>query len=109
MTQWAAMAISRFRVGKDGKTAYERQRGARCKEGVVPFGERVWFRQASHGDGKKRSLHTKWQEGIWLGHCRESNESWVGMKDVKHTTSVLSTSISVSSSSNSSTHSSTTV
>ena len=72
------MAISRFRVGKDGKTAYERQRGKRCYGGVVPFGERVWFRQLDHEDGKKRSLQTKWQEGVWLGHCRESNETWVG-------------------------------
>ena len=31
-----------------------------------------------HGDGKKRSLQTKWQEGIWLGHCRKSNEAWIG-------------------------------
>ena len=42
MARWAAMAISRFRVGKDGNTAYERQRGKRCNEGVVPFGEKVW-------------------------------------------------------------------
>ena len=78
MARWAAMALSRFKVGKDRRTAYERQRGKRCKVEVVPFGEKVWFRQLDHEDGKKRSLQTKWQEGVWLGQCRESNETWVG-------------------------------
>ena len=31
MPRWAAMALSRFNVGKDRRTAYERQRGKRCQ------------------------------------------------------------------------------
>jgi len=30
MIRWAAMMISRFMVGKDSKTAYERRKGRRC-------------------------------------------------------------------------------
>ena len=23
-------------------------------------------------------MKARWEEGVWLGHCRESNEVWVG-------------------------------
>ena len=39
VSRWAAMALSRFKVGKDNNTAYERQRGKRCRIDTVPFGE----------------------------------------------------------------------
>ena len=38
MARWAAMAISRFRVGKDDKTAFERQRGKWCAENGAEIG-----------------------------------------------------------------------
>ena len=37
MVRWAAMLASRFLVGKDGKTSYERKRGRKCRIVVVPF------------------------------------------------------------------------
>lgn len=78
MARWAAMILSRFKSGKDNKTAYERQRGKRCRMDLVPFGEKVWFRPLVSSDGRKRSMKARWEEGIWLGHCRESNEVWKG-------------------------------
>ena len=39
------MAYSRFKVGADGKTPYERQKGSKCPLEVVPFGEFVRFKQ----------------------------------------------------------------
>ena len=63
----AAMALSRFKVGKDNKSAYERQRGRKCRVDTVPFGEKVWFRQLTTQDGRKISLQSKWREGVWLG------------------------------------------
>ena len=38
--RWAAVLPSRYLVGKDGLTAYERRRGRTCKLHVVPFGEK---------------------------------------------------------------------
>ena len=32
LIRWAAMSVSGFLVGKDGKTAYERQKGKRCEQ-----------------------------------------------------------------------------
>ena len=33
LVRWVAMMHSRFKVGTDGKTAYERQKGRKCKQG----------------------------------------------------------------------------
>ena len=44
LIRWAAMSVSRFLVGKDCKTAYERQKGNKCDLGVVRFGETVLYR-----------------------------------------------------------------
>ncbi len=38
------MSVSRFLVGKDGKTADKRQAGNKYDMGVVPFGETVLYR-----------------------------------------------------------------
>ena len=45
MVRWAAMLVSRFLVGKDGRTAYERRTGRKCNVPVVPFGEKVWYKE----------------------------------------------------------------
>ena len=41
MMRWAAMNVSRFQVGTDGMTAYERRRGRKCRVPMVCFGESV--------------------------------------------------------------------
>ena len=43
MVRWAAMLCSRFLVGKDGRTGYERRKGRRCRIPLVPFEEVVWY------------------------------------------------------------------
>ena len=53
MVRWAAMLLSRFRVGGDGKTAYQRQTGKRCVSDVVPFGETMWYREL-HASGERK-------------------------------------------------------
>ena len=44
MIRWAAMNVSRFQVGTDGMTAYERRRGRTCRVPMVCFGEKVWYK-----------------------------------------------------------------
>ena len=48
------MTVSRFLVGKDGRTGYERRRGRRCTLGVVPFGEIVWYKKDKGRKGENR-------------------------------------------------------
>ena len=49
IVRWAAICYSRYAVGKDGRTSYERLRGRACKAIVVSMGEKVWYKQV--GDG----------------------------------------------------------
>ena len=81
LIRWAAMLVSRFMVGKDGRTGYERRRGRKCRIGVVPFGEKVMFKEIREGKEHKNKMMTEWKDGIWLGHTRDSNEVLVGTKD----------------------------
>ena len=46
MIRWAAVALTRFMVGVDGLTAYERRRGRRCRIPMAAFGETVWYKKA---------------------------------------------------------------
>ena len=78
MIRWAAMLVSRYMVGKDGRTGYERRRGRKCKIPVVAFGEKVWYREARDTKERKDKFCSEWREGLWLGHARNSNEIIVG-------------------------------
>ena len=45
---------------------------------MVPFAETVWYRQQRAGGGNQRSLATRCQAGVWLGHTRNSSEVLIG-------------------------------
>ena len=81
MVRWAAMLCSRHLVGKDGLTAYERRKGKRCQIPLVPFGEKVWYKELRASKERKEKFESEWREGVWLGHSRESNEAVIGTKD----------------------------
>ena len=42
--RWAAMLYSRYAVGADGLTPYERRRGRKCRTPVVKYGEKLWYK-----------------------------------------------------------------
>ena len=81
LVRWAAMAYSRYKIGEDGKTPYERQKGRKCNLEVVPFGELVRYKKLGETSQERKSLESSWNEGVWLGHARGSSESLVGTKD----------------------------
>jgi len=70
--------VSRYLVGKDGRTGYERRKGRRCKLAVVPFAEVVWYRAVRKGKQQKEKGETEMREGIWLGHADQTNEILIG-------------------------------
>ena len=78
LVRWAAMPLSSFNVGKDGRTSYERQTGKRCTTDVIPFAETVWNRDLQASGERKRSLATRWKAGVSLGHARNSSEALIG-------------------------------
>ena len=81
MVRWAAMMVSRYLVGKDGRTAYERRRGRACRIPVALLGEKVWYKQIRDQKERKDKLESEWKEGIWLGHSRNTNETIIGTKE----------------------------
>ena len=80
MVRWVAMNVSRYQVGTDGMTAYERRRGRKCKVPAVSFGEKVWYKKRDKPKDQQKS-EPKWERAIWLGHTRDSNETIVGTAD----------------------------
>ena len=74
--RWAAMLVSRYAVGKDGYTPYERRRGRRCRPPMVKFGEEVWYKDL--GKDHLSKMDSRWSKGIWLGHTRNSAEHILG-------------------------------
>ena len=81
LVRWAAMLLSRYRVGRDSQTPYERQKGKACDLEVVPFGETVWFKTLSESVGRKKAMESKWREGVWLGHSRNTSEALIGTRE----------------------------
>ena len=78
MVRWAAMMLSKYQVGSDGRTPYERRRVRRCNMVVSPFGERVLYKQIRESKERKDNFESEDLEGVWLGHNRGSNEVLIG-------------------------------
>ena len=56
--RWAVICSSRYAVGRDGRTAYERLRGRTCKAVVVPMGEKVWYNTLRAGVERQNEAET---------------------------------------------------
>jgi len=76
--RWAAICYSRFHVGQDGKTAWERLRRRSCNVPVVPIGETVWYKELGEGGDRTNKAETEWFKGVWLGPSLRSTETLVG-------------------------------
>ena len=75
LIRWAPMLLSRYMVGKDGRTGFERRRGGRvCKIPVAGFGETVRYKELKDTKSRKAKLETDIREGVWLGHSRYANQ-----------------------------------
>ena len=59
IARWAAMGSSRYLVGKDWRTPYERRKGRRCRLPIAALGEKVWYRPLAGKKGKKKQAETK--------------------------------------------------
>ena len=76
IVRWAAMLISRYALGKDGLTPYERRRGRRCRLPLAKFGEHVYDKPL--GKPRGGNMEVRSQSRVWLGHTRNSSEHLVG-------------------------------
>ena len=66
LVRWAAMVQTRFKVGSDGKTSWERMKGKRCDLEVVPFGEKVWYKKLKESGARDNKMGVRWdEEFVW--------------------------------------------
>ena len=47
--RWAANLISNYQIGEDGKTAFERIKGRKCRSPLAMFGERIMYMELKDG------------------------------------------------------------
>ena len=81
--EYGAVVHNLFKVGEDGRTAYERGKGGRkFKRQLVPFGQKVLYehRPVRHPrDGAHLGkLEARFEEGVFLGISMNSMEYLVG-------------------------------
>ena len=73
----SASTITRYKIGEDGKTAYQLWKGRKYGRGIAEFGECIIYcKLGSKGVDK---LDERWEEGIWLGAKDESDEILIGI------------------------------
>ena len=82
MTTYAGQLLSRFLVGHDGHTPYERLRGKPFRVALPEFGETVWrhFAQKRVPREESGKLRARWEKAIYLGLVPMTNEFylWTG-------------------------------
>ena len=66
--------MSRYQVGRDGRTAYELHAGKPYRRQLVEFGERVYFTPIRPGGARHAKLDPKWQDGAFTGIRDRSDE-----------------------------------
>ena len=76
LIEHSAFVWSRYHVGKDGKTAYERIKGKRCKTAGMEFGEGVLWKRRRDG-GPLGKLTCMWEDGIYVGIKGSTGETMV--------------------------------
>ena len=79
LVEHAGNILTRFEVGKEGKTPIQRLKGRKLRTQLVEFGECVSFLPADYA--KQGKMEPRWKEGVYLGIRLESSEMLVGNED----------------------------
>ena len=74
LKEHAGKIMSRYQVGRDGRTAYELHAGKPYRRQLVEFGERVYFMPIRPGSARQAKLDPKWQDGAFIGITDRSDE-----------------------------------
>jgi hypothetical protein len=78
--EYASVLLNRFEVGRDGKTAYERNKGKKSRMLGLEFGESILWRRKPVGNNLAK-LAVMWDTGIYLGIKGSTGEIIVGNGD----------------------------
>ena len=78
MVLHAGSLITKFHVGSDGRTPYQRLRGKPWNTAGVEFGECIFYQPLVEESGKLAKLEDRYRDGIFLGYKDGSNEVYIG-------------------------------
>ena len=78
LIRWSSMTLTRYQVGADGKTGYERMKNRRCNMAICAFGEMVMYKELHPAETQRDKSVMDWKQGLYLGGLMRSNESVVG-------------------------------
>ena len=78
MAEYAAYLINKLEIGKDGKTAYERNKGKKGVVLAIEFGEKLLWK--TRPKNKLEKLSPRWEYGVFVGVKTVSGEIWVATK-----------------------------
>ena len=81
LVDFAGAVWSRYQLGPDGRTPYERSTGKKWKQKLPEFGECVFYRPLQEKGGKQRKLDAKFEDGIFLGIQEGSALKWIGTSE----------------------------
>jgi hypothetical protein len=79
MAEYAAYLVNRMEVGKDGKTAMERNKGKKATVMGVEFGEKVLYKKKA--GQKMEKINPRWDLGIFVGVRNRSGEFMISTMD----------------------------
>ena len=78
---FCADIVNKFRVGNDGRTAYERITAHKCKVAQVGFGEVVDFKVETDKNNRLKA-DSEFSVGVFLGYSWRSTEYLVASEDM---------------------------
>ena len=78
LVEHAADLLSKYQVGDDGRTGYERWKGKPFHGEEIEFGEKVHYRENLKARAKQNKLEIRWGEGFYLGRWWRTGEAVVG-------------------------------
>ena len=77
----AGIAITRCKVGSDGKTAYQRLKRKSPTNQATAIGEKVLYMPVKKNNARLHKMEAKFKYGIWLRISHGSSESLIGTPD----------------------------
>ena len=73
--------MTRYAVGSDGKTPYERIKGRPADKGIAQFGENVHYKPLKMSTRTRAKIGDKMIEAVWLGVMLRTGEHILGTTD----------------------------
>ena len=70
-----------YQIGEDGRTAFERIKGRKCRSPLAQFGERVMYMELRDGKDERPKLERNLKDGVWLGINGRTGEHVIGTSE----------------------------